>query len=159
MTAWVAFSDAPVERGAMKFMPGSHLIDQLPHVDTLHEHNLLTRGQEIAVEVDESKAVDVTLNAGEMSLHHVRLVHGSKPNTTANRRIGFAIRYMPTYVRPVKIKDGSMLVRGTDRHGHFVPEVSPMADLDDAAIAAHTNSIQRQIAALYEGTDRTEMRP
>ena len=159
VTAWVAFSDAPVESGAMKFMPGSHLIDQLPHVDTFHEHNLLTRGQEIAVAVDETKAVDVALSAGEMSLHHVRLVHGSKPNTTGNRRIGFAIRYIPTYVRPVKIRDGAMLVRGTDRHGHFVPETAPLADLDDAAIAAHTTSIQRQIAALYEGTDRTEMRP
>jgi non-haem Fe2+, alpha-ketoglutarate-dependent halogenase len=91
VTAWVAFSDAPVESGAMEFLPGSHRMGQLPHADTFHEHNLLSRGQEIAVEVDAEKAVKVPLRAGEMSLHHVKLAHYSGPNTTDDRRIGLAI--------------------------------------------------------------------
>jgi ectoine hydroxylase-related dioxygenase (phytanoyl-CoA dioxygenase family) len=153
VTAWVALSDAPVESGAMKFMPGSHKLDQLPHADTYHKDNLLTRGQEIAVAVDETQAVDVPLKAGEISLHHIKLVHGSKPNATANRRIGLAIRYIPTHVRQTKVADSAMLVRGVDRHGHFEHEPAPTADLDAAAVAAHARVMEKQIATYYSGTD------
>ena len=153
VTAWVALSDAPVESGAMKFLPGSHARDQIPHRDTFHKDNLLTRGQEVAVDVDERQAIDVPLAAGEMSLHHIRLVHGSKPNTTADRRIGLAIRYIPTYVRQTKVADSATLVRGTDRYGHFEPEPEPAADLDAAAVAAHKRVMEKQIATYYSGTD------
>ncbi len=73
-------------------------MDQIPHRDTFAQDNLLTRGQEIMVEVDESGAVPLVLRPGEMSLHHVRLVHGSPPNPSGDRRIGFAIRYVRTRV-------------------------------------------------------------
>ncbi len=157
-TAWFAMSDAPVESGAMKFLPGSHKQEQVPHVDTFHEHNLLTRGQEIAVEVDERQAVDVPLAAGEISLHHILAVHGSKPNTTDDRRIGLAIRYIPTHVRQVKLRDSATLVRGEDRYGHFDLMPAPKADLDAEALAAHEDAMSRVVAALYQGTDKTEMR-
>jgi ectoine hydroxylase-related dioxygenase (phytanoyl-CoA dioxygenase family) len=158
VTAWLALSDAPVESGAMKFLPGSHKWDQVPHRDTFHQHNLLTRGQEIEVEVDESQGVAVPLAAGEMSLHHVRLVHGSAANTTANRRIGLAIRYVPTYVRQVRGHDGGTLVRGVDAFRHFEPEPVPKADLDADALAAHARAVERQVSHLYAGTDVTKMR-
>ena len=125
ITAWVAFADAPVESGAMKFWPGSHLKKQLEHRDTFAKDNLLTRGQEIAVDVPAGEGVDVPLKAGEMSLHHVLLVHGSGPNTTDDRRIGYAIRYIPPHVRQLKVRDSAMLVRGQDRHGNFDPEPAP----------------------------------
>ena len=158
VTAWVAFTDAPVASGAMKFLPGSHRLDQIAHRDTYAANNLLTRGQEIEMTVDEAQAVDVPLKAGEFSLHHIRLVHGSKPNTTPDRRIGLAVRYIPTYVRQVKIDDSAMLVRGRDRHGNFELEPRPAADLDDTALAAHTAAMQRMIGAVYSGTDMTETR-
>ena len=157
-TAWFAMSDAPVESGAMKFLPGSHKQEQIAHVDTFHEHNLLTRGQEIAVEVDERQALDVPLAAGEISLHHILAVHGSKPNTTDDRRIGLAIRYIPTHVRQVKLRDSATLVRGEDRHGHFDLMPAPKSDLDADALAAHEDAMGRVVAALYQGTDKTEMR-
>ena len=153
VTAWLALSDAPVESGAMKFLPGSHLRDQIPHRDTYHKDNLLTRGQEVAVDVDERQAIDVPLKAGEISLHHIRLVHGSKPNTTGNRRIGLAIRYIPTYVRQTKVADSATLVRSVDRFGGFEPEPAPVADLDAAALAAHKRVMEKQIATYYSGTD------
>ena len=158
ISAWLAVSDAPLESGAMKFLPGSHRWEQVKHRDTYHENNLLTRGQEIAVEVDESQAVDVPLMAGEISLHHVRLVHGSQPNTTNDRRIGLSIRYIPTYVRQVKVKDSAMLVRGVDEHGNFDWEPEPQGDADEAAIAAHAEAMARQVATYYSGTDKTQMR-
>ena len=158
VTAWVAFTDAPVESGAMKFLPGSHKFDQIAHRDTYAAENLLTRGQEIEMEVDEADAADVPLKAGEFSLHHIRLVHGSEPNTTPDRRIGLAIRYIPTYVRQVKIDDSATLVRGRDRHDNFEHEPRPAADLDPAALAAHTAAIQRMLGTVYSGTEVTEAR-
>ena len=158
LTAWVAFTDATPENGYMQFLPGSHKVDQLPHVDTFHKDNLLSRGQEISVEVDKSKAVGVALRAGEMSLHHIKLVHGSEPNRTPDRRIGLAIRYIPTSVRQTKVRDAAMLVRGVDRFRHFDYEPRPQADLDAAALAAHADSVARQVKALYQGTGKQVFR-
>ncbi|MCY4231425.1 MAG: phytanoyl-CoA dioxygenase family protein [Alphaproteobacteria bacterium] len=158
VTAWVALSDAPLESGPMRFLPGSHKLDQIPHIDSFAKDNLLTRGQEIEMEVDEAQAVDAPLRAGEFSLHHIRLVHGSKPNRRPDRRIGLAIRYVPTYVRQVKLNDSATLVRGEDRYGHFDLEPRPAADLDTAARAAHMTAMQRMLGAVYAGTDITEAR-
>ena len=158
ITAWVALTDATLENGYMQFIPGSHRSEQLPHRDTFHQDNLLSRGQEIAVEVDESAGVGVALRAGEMSLHHIKLVHGSQPNATGDRRIGLAIRYIPTYVRQTKVRDSAMLVRGVDKFHHFDQEPRPQNDLDQAALAAHADAMQRQVKALYQGTSKQEFR-
>ena len=82
------------------------------------------------MDVDEREAAMLELAAGEMSLHHVRLIHGSDPNPSDDRRIGFAIRYIPTYVRQVAgSHDSATLVRGEDRYRHFEPEQRPDADM------------------------------
>jgi non-heme Fe2+,alpha-ketoglutarate-dependent halogenase len=152
LTAWVAFTEATIENGAMRMVPGSHA-EQLAHRDTFAPDNLLSRGQEIEVEVDETRGVDVVLRAGEMSLHHVRMVHGSPPNRSDDRRIGFAIRYVATHVKQVAGDvDGAMLVRGVDDHHHFVPEHPPAADLSPAARAHHAESVARSAKILYRGT-------
>src|ERR1700682_1245604 len=105
VTAWIALTPSNKTNGAMEYIPGSHHKEQIPHRDTFAKNNLLTRGQEIAVEVDESKAVAITLEPGEISLHHVRLVHGSPPNPSHDRRIGFALRYIPTPVAQIAGED------------------------------------------------------
>lgn len=158
VTAWVAFTRSDLVSGCMMVIPSTHTSDQLPHVDTFHKDNLLSRGQEIAVEVDERQALPCLLEPGEMSLHHIKLVHGSAPNRSPDRRIGFAIRYIPTHVRQLKTRDSAMLVRGVDRHGHFDHEPSPRADLDEAALAAHADAVGRQVKALYSGTDKKAFR-
>ena len=158
MTAWVALSPANLESGCMKFVPGSQTQDHLQHVDTFHKDNLLSRGQEIAVKVDGQKTVDCILKPGEMSLHHVKLVHGSEPNKSNDRRIGLAIRYIPTDLKQLKVRDSATLVRGVDRHGNFDLEPRPKRDLDGAAIAAHEDAVSRQVKALYSGTDKQAFR-
>lgn len=92
VSAWLALTDSNAENGCMRVVPGSHRT-RLEHVQANRPRNMLSRGQEIAVEVDESRAVDVELRAGEMSLHHVDIVHGSSPNRSAGWRTGFIIRY------------------------------------------------------------------
>jgi ectoine hydroxylase-related dioxygenase (phytanoyl-CoA dioxygenase family) len=121
VTAWVAFTSATEANGAMEYIPGSHKLDQIPHRDTFAKHNLLTRGQEVMVEVDHSRRRIITLRPGEMSLQHVRLVYGSPPNPSNDRHIGFAIRYIPTGVAQLAGKDSATLPRGEDRHHHLSP--------------------------------------
>jgi ectoine hydroxylase-related dioxygenase (phytanoyl-CoA dioxygenase family) len=155
VTAWVAFTDSTPANGNMRVVPGSHRA-AVPHVDTFHPDNLLSRGQEITVEVDERTAADIVLRAGEMSLHHVLIVHGSGANPSDDRRIGFAIRYIPTRVRQTAgPRDSATLVRGRDLFGHFEPEPEPDRDLDPAMLAAHAEISERQAKILYRGTDRT----
>ncbi len=153
VSAWIAFTPAHDGNGAMQVIPGTHKTDQIPHRDTFDKHNLLTRGQEVAVDVDESKAVTITLAPGEMSLHHVRLVHGSPPNTSDDRRIGFAIRYVPTSVSQIAGADSATLVRGSDRFNHFELEPRPERDLDPALVALHKEITARNAQILYRGTD------
>ena len=99
----------------MRVVPGSHKNPLLPHLETYAPENALSRGQEIAVDVEESEAVDITLLPGQMSLHDIAIVHGSKANTSNKPRIGIAVRYMP----PEVVQDGNvrqlaLLVRGKD---------------------------------------------
>jgi ectoine hydroxylase-related dioxygenase (phytanoyl-CoA dioxygenase family) len=116
------------------------------------------RGQEIAVKVENETTVDCILSPGEMSLHHVKLVHGSEPNRSDDRRIGLAIRYIPTDLKQLKVRDSATLVRGVDTYGHFDMEPRPKRDLDEAALAAHTDAVERQVKALYSGTDKAAFR-
>src|SRR3954447_6203262 len=152
-TAWVALTPSAAENGAMAMLPGSHQHDQMPHRDTFHRHNLLTRGQEIAVEVDEAKAVVLNLRPGEMSLHHGRPVHGSAPTPSFDRRIGFAIRYIPTRLRQLEGEDSATLVRGVDRFGNFALEPRPRTDMDPDLVALHKQIAERNARILYRGTD------
>jgi len=151
-TAWVALTPSNLDNGAMAVIPATHTVDQIPHRDTFDRHNLLTRGQEVAVEVDEAEAVPLVLRPGEMSLHHVRLVHGSPPNPSPDRRIGFAIRYIPTSIHQLEGTDSATLVRGTDGFHHFELEQRPERDMQDDMLALHRRLTERAAQILYKGT-------
>ena len=156
--AWVALSDSTQANGAMRVIPGTHKLDQVPHQDTFNQANLLSRGQEVMVEVDERQAQMLPLSAGEMSLHHVRLIHGSDPNPSGLRRIGFAIRYIPTTVRQIAgTRDHATLVRGVDAYHHFEPEERPDADMSAVSVAHHAAVTGAHAAILMRNTDK-EMR-
>jgi hypothetical protein len=152
VTAWVALSRSDEESGAMSVIPGTHKMDQIPHRDTFDDRNLLTRGQEVAVDVDPSTAVRLDLEPGEMSLHHVRIVHGSPPNRSRDRRIGLAIRYIPTSVRQLEGEDSATLVRGADTYRSFEHEPVPGADMQPDMVALHTAIAERNARILYRGT-------
>lgn len=152
LTAWVALTPSNAGNGAMEVIPGSHLMDQVPHRDTFAKHNLLTRGQEVMVDVDASKAVRLELRPGEMSLHHVRLIHGSPPNPSNDRRIGLAIRLIPTSVRQLQGDDSATLVRGVDDVRSFEHEPRPRHDMDAELVAYHQRVTERNARILYKGT-------
>jgi non-heme Fe2+,alpha-ketoglutarate-dependent halogenase len=152
VTAWVALTESNRANGAMEVIPGTHLMDQVPHKDTFNDNNLLSRGQEVAVDLDASRAVRLDLRPGEMSLHHVRLVHGSPPNPSGERRIGFAIRYIPTSVRQLHGDDAATLVRGVDHFNTFEHEPIPTADQQPEMIRLHKELTARSAKILYRGT-------
>jgi non-haem Fe2+, alpha-ketoglutarate-dependent halogenase len=104
------------------------------------------------VEVDRSQRRIITLRPGEMSLHHVHLVRGSPANPSSDRRIGFAIRYIPTTVAQFAGEDSATLVRAEDRHHHFMPEPQPTGDLDPEFVALHRTITERNTRILYRGT-------
>jgi non-heme Fe2+,alpha-ketoglutarate-dependent halogenase len=153
VTAWVAFTPSNDANGAMQVIPGTHTMDQIPHRDTFDKHNLLTRGQEIEVKVDPAQAVTLTLRPGEMSLHHVRLVHGSPANPSGDRRIGFAVRYIPTRIRQTAGEDSATLARGEDRYHHFELEPRPTQELAPEFLALHKQIAERNARILYRGTE------
>jgi ectoine hydroxylase-related dioxygenase (phytanoyl-CoA dioxygenase family) len=152
VTAWFALTPATVENGCMRFVPGSHRSKDVPHVDSFEKDNLLTRGQELAVEVDEASAVDVLLRAGQVSFHHGHMFHASNPNTTNARRLGVAIRYVAP---SMKQTSGDRLlvshVAGKDEYGHFEVMPPPAGRLrdEDFERAARNTAMKKDI--LYKG--------
>ncbi|WP_082190581.1 phytanoyl-CoA dioxygenase family protein [Bradyrhizobium pachyrhizi] len=136
VTAWIALTPSNRNNGCMRVIPGSHHQGQLPHRDTDDKNNLLSRGQDVEVKVDEADAVDLELRPGQISLHHTMLIHGSKPNFSDTRRLGITIRYVAAHVSQTSgFKDSATLVRGTDKHRNFVAEPRPSRDFDPDAVA------------------------
>jgi ectoine hydroxylase-related dioxygenase (phytanoyl-CoA dioxygenase family) len=132
VSAWIALSDSTIESGCMRVVPGSHK-QRLEHAVRNAPANMLRQGQEIAAEVDERDAVDVQLRAGEMSLHHVDIVHGSNPNRATWARTGFIVRYttpkMLQAVTPVVVARG-------ERSPHLETLTQPPAEDFDASMNA-----------------------
>ena len=144
VTAWVALSDASVEAGCMHVLPGTHRDEWHHHDDDANPNNLILRGQAIYDRFDGQAGVPMPLKAGEMSLHHTKLVHCSHPNRAKDRRMGFGISYIPARVRDIGPTPGSaMLVRGEDRFGHFAQERRIGAELSAEAYANHQTLMQR----------------
>jgi hypothetical protein len=144
-TAWIALVPSTRENGCMRVIPGTHR-GLLPQRETYAEANMLSRGQEIAVEVDESLAVDFVLQPGEFSLHHIGIVHGSGPNTSDTPRIGLAVRYVsPDVVQQSNVRDMVLLARGRDDYGHFDIVDLPAHDLPIGQSAVHAESMARRM--------------
>ena len=151
INVWLALSHATVASGAMRILPGSHLQGQMSHRETYNKKSFLTRGQEVEAEIDEDEAVDILLEPGEFSIHHIRAIHGSGPNNGDDRRMGFTIRYIPTHLHQIHGRDRALLVRGKDEFGHFDHETSPDGDLSEQAIANYVSANEAHNAILYKG--------
>ena len=135
VSAWLALSASTEANGCMRFVPGSHLRGKIAHRDSFEEDNLLSRGQELEVSIEEEEEVPVVLAPGEMSLHHGRLFHASGRNRGNDWRVGLALRYItPSMRQVVGVRDFAQLVRGEDRFGHFEAMPRPESDDDYAAM-------------------------
>ena len=118
VTAWVAITDSNEKNGCMRMWSGSHKDNLKEHDEKFNEGNLLTRGQTVK-DVPKEKTTPLILNAGQMSLHHPTIVHGSDLNKSDDRRIGFVIQsYIGTNVKQILGKNGVQVARGIDEFNY-----------------------------------------
>ena len=154
VTAWIALSPATVDSGCMDFVKSSHKNPILPHNDTYSDTNLLSRGQEVAVDVREEDKTHIEMAPGQISLHHGLTIHGSGPNVSDDRRIGVAIRYVnPNARQLVADRDYAMPARGVDAQGNFVHVRPPSELFSQDALALYEQVRRDQSKALAQGAD------
>ena len=153
VSVWIAITDSYKENGCMKMWPGSHL-EVKDHDQKFDEDNLLTRGQTVEG-VPENEVKPVKLKAGQVSLHHPRVVHGSGINKSNDRRIGFVIQsYIGTNVRQTLGKNGVQIARGVDNY-HYHEVINRPKSLmseEDLALRKKENEALQEI--FYSGSEK-----
>lgn len=153
VTAWIALSPATQESGCMDFVRASHKSAILPHKDTFNDKNLLSRGQEVQVDVKPGDKTPIVLQPGQMSLHHGLTIHGSGPNVSDDRRIAAVVRYItPKVSQNVADKDYAMIVRGADRVGNFIHYAPPAALFTPQSVALYKEIRDARAKAMMAGT-------
>jgi non-heme Fe2+,alpha-ketoglutarate-dependent halogenase len=127
VSAWIALTPSERSNGCMRVIPGSQRDGLLAH-DNIDDPNLLNRrGERLRTDVDESQAVDVLLQPGEMSLHHTNVVHGSNANRSAGPRVGFIVRFVTNQSQNRDRKAMHVRGEGDCSHLRLVP---PPAETD-----------------------------
>ena len=154
VTAWIAVTDTNEENGCMRMWSGSHKDNLKEHDQKFNEGNLLTRGQTVK-NVPKQKTTPLILEAGQMSLHHPTVVHGSDLNKSNDRRIGFVIQsYIGTNVRQVLGKNSVQLARGVDEFNYHEKIGRPqnLLDIKDIKLKKQENNNLQEI--FYKGSDK-----
>ena len=153
VSAWVAITDSNEENGCMRMWPGSH-IEVKDHDQKFDEGNLLTRGQTING-VPEREVKTVELKAGQVSLHHPRIVHGSGINKSDDRRIGFVIQsYIGTNVKQTLGKNGVQIARGKDNYNYHdvINRPKSLMNKEDLILRKKENKYLQKI--FYAGSEK-----
>lgn len=141
-SAWIALTDSSPDNGCMRVLAGSHADGMIKHLpSSVSERNMLGNGMEVTISVNEADATDVVLQCGEMSLHHVAIVHGSNPNASNRPRIGYAIRYVSPRVAQTLDHFPVILARGRDTFRHFLLAENPPSEQGPVSLS---NAIQAQ---------------
>ena len=154
VTAWVAITDSNEKNGCMRMWSGSHKDDLKDHNQMFNEGNLLTRGQTVN-NVPKEKVKPLILKAGQMSLHHPKVVHGSEQNESNDRRIGFVIQsYIGTNVQQVLGINNVQLARGLDEFNYHkkIGRPNSLMDKNDLKIKKLENSNLQEI--FYKGSTK-----
>ncbi len=154
VTAWVAITDSNEHNGCMRMWSGSHKDSLKDHHQNFNERNLLTRGQTIK-NVPKKETTPLILKAGQMSLHHPTIVHGSDFNHSNDRRIGFVIQsYIGTNVKQILGKNSVQLARGKDnfKFHEKIGRPKSLLDKNDLKTKKRENDNLQEI--FYKGSSR-----
>ena len=119
-----------------------------------NEGNLLTRGQTVN-NVPREKTIPLILEAGQMSLHHPKVVHGSDLNKSNDRRIGFVIQsYIGSNVKQVLGKNSVQVARGKDDFNFHekIPRTQSLMNKDDIKLKKQENDYLQKI--FYNGSSK-----
>ena len=151
VTAWVAITDSNEVNGCMRMWSGSHKDNLKEHDQKFNEGNLLTRGQTVN-NVPKENTKPLILSAGQMSLHHPTVVHGSELNKSDDRRIGFVIQsYIGTNVKQVLGRNSVQLARGKDNFNFHekIKRTKSLMNKDDIKLKKKENDFLQDI--FYNG--------
>jgi hypothetical protein len=148
-TAWVALTESTVANGCMRAVPGLargelRSSDQSPGRPP----------QQAALDVNKEGVVDVLLGPGEMSLHDADILHGSAPNRSDEKRVGFVIRFVTPEARPLAGRPPVVLVRGADRRNHFHVVDPPAETNGERALAGMRESAALHLEAMLQNLRR-----
>ncbi len=154
VTAWIAITDSNIKNGCMRMWAGSHKDNLKEHDQKFNEGNLLTRGQTVK-NVPIEKTTPVILKAGQMSLHHPTIVHGSGINKSNDRRIGFVIQsYIGTNVNQVLGKMYVQQARGNDNFKYHEHVERAKITMNERNIETRKKAIEELSKIFYSGSDR-----
>ena len=154
VTAWVAITDSNEQNGCMRMWWGSHKDNLKKHDQKFNEGNLLTRGQTVN-NVPNQETTPLILEAGQMSLHHPTVVHGSDLNKSNDRRIGFVIQsYIGTNVKQILGKNSVQIARGIDEFNYHekIGRTQNLLDPIDIKLKKQENDNLQEI--FYKGSDK-----
>lgn len=125
VTVWLAIDDADPENANMRFVPKSHLHGLIDFDRSGDERDVLKMVVEDPEQYGEAP-VDVTLKAGQFSMHSDQLLHGSEANESDRRRCGLTIRYASADVQAwYGWNQKGIVVQGQDAAGNWLNAGSP----------------------------------
>ncbi len=155
VTVWLAITDANEENGCMRMWPGTHKDKLKEHSDTFNKNNLLTRGQTIQ-NVPLKHTIANKLKPGQLSLHHPKIVHGSGPNKSNSRRIGFVIQsYIGTDVNQTIGKVYVQQARGKDTFKYHEYAKRPVELMDKEDIEFKKKANEELSKIFYKDSTKT----
>ena len=154
VTGWLAITDANEKNGCMRMWKGSHKENLKIHDQKFDENNLLTRGQTVEnVPIEET--TPVILKAGQFSLHHPQIIHGSGLNRSKDRRIGFAIQsYIGTNVDQVLGKIYVQQARGNDTFKYHKHVKRPTELMNNNDIMTRKKANEELSKIFYSGSKK-----
>ena len=154
VTVWLAVTDSNEKNGCMRMLPSSHKDNLKYHEQKFDKNNLLTRGQTIK-NISLNETDPIILEAGEISLHHPLVVHGSGLNHSDDRRIGFVIQsYIGTNVNQVIGKMYVQKARGEDKHNYHEYSEIPLTLMGKNEIISQNKANKELSKIFYNGSNK-----
>jgi chlorinating enzyme len=123
VTVWLAIDPSTNENGCMCVVPRSHVTQQAGYsdYDKVDPEKSVFPTEITRLQQRAEQAIPIELHPNQASLHDARLIHGSAPNTSAIRRCGFTMRFVPAHVRLSPQWENQILLysaRGQDKAGN-----------------------------------------
>jgi Protein involved in biosynthesis of mitomycin antibiotics/polyketide fumonisin len=154
VTVWLAVTDANEQNGCMRMLPGSHKENLKIHEQKFDENNLLTRGQTIT-DIPLEKTEPIILKAGQISLHHPTIIHGSGLNQSNDRRIGFVIQsYIGTNVNQMIGKMYVQMARGEDKYKYHEYSKIPIELMGKNEVISQNKANEELSKIFYSGSKK-----
>jgi ectoine hydroxylase-related dioxygenase (phytanoyl-CoA dioxygenase family) len=157
-TAWIALGDSTPANGCLQVVreragrignPSHGFSDR---ADAPARRPGRTSAKEEPAAGDE--IISVVLEAGQMSLHNATVLHGSGPNVSRDKRVGFVVRFVAPEARTLESRPPALLVRGRDDRGNF-DLVEPLLPAEEAlAVDGLRQSAMQHLDAVLRNLER-----